>query len=97
MVLSEVVEELLDVAAPRGDGAGSDEAVRLLAAAAVPQVPGLAADVGGVDDGADGLDAAVLGEPSESNVSKSFRRGDDTIKSTPSPGGRSRWRERTRS
>ena len=65
MVLGHVVEEVFDVAAPVGDRPiGGDVAVRLLGAvAAVPDFPGLAADVGIGDLRADGLDAAVAGEP----------------------------------
>ena len=36
MALCEIIEELLDVAAPRRDRAGRNKAVCLLAAAAVP-------------------------------------------------------------
>ena len=63
MVISQDVEELLDVAAPGVDRAGCHKAVGLLAAAAVPEFPGLTANIDCVDLGADGLDGAVPGEP----------------------------------
>ena len=54
--VGEVGEEGLDVAGPRGDRAGGDEAVRLLPTATEPDGPGGALDGGGGDLGADGLD-----------------------------------------
>ena len=65
MALRKIVKELLDVAAPLVNRAGRNKAVRLLSAAAVPQLPRLAADSSGVDLAADGLDAAVACEPNK--------------------------------
>jgi len=56
VLLGEVGEEGLDVAIPRGDGRAGDEAVGVLASATTPHLPRLAADGGGLEHGADGLD-----------------------------------------
>ena len=46
MVLGQVAEELFDICVERADGAGSNEAVGLLSATAIPQVPRVAPDIG---------------------------------------------------
>lgn len=68
MLLLQVGEESLDIAVPGGDrSVGRDEAVGVLAAAAAtPELPGLATDGCGLEDGADGRDGAVLAEPAGS-------------------------------
>ena len=65
VLLLQVGEEGLDVAVPGRDRSlGRDEAVGVLAAAAAaPELPGLASDRGGLEDGADGGDGAVFAEP----------------------------------
>ena len=65
LAAGQVIEELINVRAERGDRAGRHEAVRLLRAAvgAVPQIPICAIDGGRGDLRADGVDATVFSEP----------------------------------
>jgi hypothetical protein len=66
MVLCQIIEELLDVATPVVDGAGSHKAVRLLrAVGAVPQLPVRATEVSGLLLAANQGHVPVMSEPAD--------------------------------
>lgn len=68
MPAGQIVPEVHDIATEGGDRGGRDKAVRLLGTAAVPQLPGMAANASGVYLRADGLDATITSEPANELV-----------------------------
>lgn len=69
VVLRQVIEEGLDIAVPGRDRTAGDEAVGVLrAAAACPERKSVAADGGGADLVADGLDVAIFAKPADGSV-----------------------------